>query len=112
MPPLCPMTMRGKQALAAALRADGASSSSIRDVQHPSGEVPLHIRLLEEYDRVTGARVRLQEKRDGYVCPGYPLCEDMECDCAGPQSEEEQEARVCALEEFRPDVCLSFIHDP
>ena len=92
--------MRGKQALAAALRAGGASSSSsgidtsagdVRDVQHPTGKVPLHIRLLEEYDRVTGARVRLEEKRDGYVCPGYPGCENMECDCAGPQSEEEQE---------------------
>ena len=45
--------MRGKQALAAALRAGGASSSSIcdvRDVQHPSGEAPLHIRLQEEYE--------------------------------------------------------------
>ena len=94
MPPLRPITMRGKQALAAAQRAGGASSSSIRDVrdvQHPSGEVPLHIRLLEEYDRVTGDRVRLEEKRDGYVCPGYPGCENMECDCPGPQSEEEQE---------------------
>ena len=37
--------MRRKQALAAALRAGGASSSSIRDVQ-----VPLHIRLQEEYE--------------------------------------------------------------
>ena len=94
MPPLRPITMRGKQALAAALRAGGASSSwirEVRDVQHPSGEVPLHIRLLEEYDRVTGARVRLQEKRGGYVCLGYPQCENMDCDCAGPQSEEEQE---------------------
>ena len=94
MPPLCPMTMRGKQALAAALRAGGASSSSIRDVrdvQHPSGEVPLHIRLQEEYERVTADRGRLQEKRGGYVCPGYPHCENMDCDCAGPQSEEEQE---------------------
>ena len=66
MPPLRPITMRGKQALAAALRAGGASSSSIRDVrdvQHPSGEVPLHIRLQEEYERVTGDRGRLQEKR-------------------------------------------------
>ena len=62
--------MRGKQALAAALRAGGASSSSSRDVQHPSGEVPLHIRLQEEYERVTGDRGRLQEKRGGYVCPG------------------------------------------
>ena len=86
--------MRGKQALAAALRAGGASSSSIRDVrdvQHPSGEVPLHIQLQEEYERVTGDRERLQEKRGGYVCPGYPQCENMDCDCAGPQSEEEQE---------------------
>ena len=83
--------MRGKKALAAALRAGGASSSSIRDVQHPSGEVPLHIRLQEEYERVTGDRGRLQEKRGGYVCPGYPQCENMDCDCAGPQSEEEQE---------------------
>ena len=86
--------MRGKQALAAALRAGGASSSSIRDVrdvQHPSGEAPLHIRLQEEYERVTGDRGRLQEKRGGYVCPGYPHCENMDCDCAGPQSEEEQE---------------------
>ena len=86
--------MRGKQALAAALRAGGASSSSIRDVrdvQHPSGEVPLHIRLQEEYERVTEDRGRLQEKRGGYVCPGYPHCENMDCDCAGPQSEEEQE---------------------
>ena len=86
MPPLRPITMRGKQALAAALRAGGASSSSIRDVQ-----VPLHIRLQEEYERVTGDRERLQEKRGGYVCPGYPQCENMDCDCAGPQSEEEQE---------------------
>ena len=94
MPPLRPITMRGKQALAAALRAGGASSSSIRDVkevQHPSGVVPLHIRLQEEYERVTGDRERLQEKRGGYVCPGYPQCENMDCDCAGPQSEEEQE---------------------
>ena len=94
MPPLRPITMRGKQALAAALRAGGASSSSIRDVrdvQHPSGEVPLHIQLQEEYERVTGDRGRLQEKRGGYVCPGYPHCENMDCDCAGPQSEEEQE---------------------
>ncbi|MDA8583703.1 hypothetical protein N9L68_05700, partial [bacterium] len=89
-----PITLRGKQALAAALRAGGASSSSIRDVrdvQHPSGEVPLHIRLQEEYERVTGDRGRLQEKRGGYVCPGYPQCEIMDCDCPGPQSEEEQE---------------------
>ena len=94
MPPLRPITMRGKQALAAALRAGGASSSSIRDVkevQHPSGVVPLHIRLQEEYERVTGDRERLQEKRGGYVCPGYPQCENMDCDCAGPESEEEQE---------------------
>ena len=85
--------MRGKQALAAALRAGGASSSSIRDVrdvQHPSGKVPLHIRLQEEYERVTGDRERLQEKRGGYVCPGYPQCENMDCDCEGPESEEEQ----------------------
>ena len=86
MPPLRPITMRGKQALAAALRAGGASSSSIRDVQHPSGEVPLHIRLQEEYELL-----RLQERRGGYVCPGFPQCENMDCDCAGPQSEEEQE---------------------
>ena len=86
MPPLCPITMRGKQALAAALRAGGASSSSSRDVH-----VPLHIRLQEEYERVTGDRGRLQENRGGYVCPGYPQCENMDCDCAGPQSEEEQE---------------------
>ncbi len=80
--------MRGKQALAASLWAGGASSSSIRyvrDVQHPSGEVPLHIRLQEEYERV------MQEKRGAYVCPGYPQCENMDCDCAGPQSEEELE---------------------
>ena len=86
--------MRGKHALAAALRAGGASSSSIRDVrdaQHPSDEAPVHIRLQEEYARVTGDRLRLEEKRDGYVCRGYLGCEDMECDCAGPQSEEEQE---------------------
>ena len=72
--------MRGKQALAAALRAGGASSSSIRDVrdvQHPSGEVPLHIRLQEEYERMN-------------VCLGYPQCENMDCDCEGPESEEEQ----------------------
>ena len=90
MPPLRPITMRGKQALAAALRAGGASSSSIRDVkevQHPSGVVPLHIRLQEEYERLHS----WQEKRGGYVCPGYPQCENMDCDCAGPQSEEEQE---------------------
>ena len=55
--------MRGKQALAAALRAGGASSSSIRDVQHPSREV-----LQEEYERLHS----WQEKRGGYVCPGYP----------------------------------------
>ena len=73
--------MRGKRALAAALRAGGASSSSIRDVQHPSGKVPLHIQLQEEYERV---------KRGGYVCPGYPQCENMDCDCEGPESEEEQ----------------------
>ena len=94
MPPLRPITMRGKKALAEALRAGGASSSSIRDVkevQHPSRVVPLHIRLQEEYERVTGDRERLQEKRGGYVCPGYPQCENMDCDCAGPQSEEEQE---------------------
>ena len=94
MPPLRPVTKRGKRALAAALRAGGASSSSIRDVrdvQHPSGEVPLHIRLQEEYERMTGDRGRLQEKRGGYVCPGYPQCENMDCDCARPQSEEEQE---------------------
>ena len=74
--------MSGKRALAAALKGGGASSSSIRDVQHPSGKVPLHIQLQEEYERV---------KRGGYVCPGYPQCENMDCDCAGPQSEEEQE---------------------
>ena len=33
----------------------------------------------------------MQEKRGGYVCPGYPQCENTDCDCAGPQSEEEQE---------------------
>ena len=40
---------------------------------------------------MTGDRGRLQEKRGGYVCLGYPQCENMDCDCAGPQSEEEQE---------------------
>ena len=105
MPPLRPITMRGKQALAAALRAGGASSSSIRDVkevQHPSGVVPLHIRLQEEYERVTGDRERLQEKRGGYVCPGYPQCENMDCDCAGPQSEEEQEE--CGAADWKEDL--------
>ena len=23
----------------------------------------------------------------GYVCPGYPLCECMDCDCEGPETE-------------------------
>ena len=73
--------MSGKRALAAALKGGGASSSSIRDVQHPSGKVPLHIQLQEEYERV---------KLEGYVCPGYPECENMDCDCEGPESEEEQ----------------------
>ena len=33
----------------------------------------------------------MQENGGGYVCPGVPQCENMDCDCAGPQSEEEQE---------------------
>ena len=85
MPPLRPITMRGKQALAAALGAGGASPSSIRDVrdvQHPRGEV-----LQEEYERLHS----WQEKRGGYVCLGYPQCDNMDCDCEGPESEEEQE---------------------
>ena len=32
----------------------------------------------------------MQEKRGGYVCLGYPQCENMDCDCEGPESEEEQ----------------------
>ena len=91
MPPLVSYNnAREAGARGGPLRAGGASSSSIRDVrdvQHPSDEVPLHIRLQEEYERLHS----WQEKRGGYVCPGYPQCENMDCDCAGPQSEEEQE---------------------
>ena len=33
----------------------------------------------------------MAEKRGGYVCLGYPLCEDMDCDCEAPQTEVEEE---------------------
>ena len=71
-------------------KAERLSSSSssgghvVRDVQHPTGEMPVHIRLLDEYEKLTG--VRLKEK---YVCPGYPECENMDCDCEGPETEDE-----------------------
>ena len=85
--------MSGKRALAAALKGGGASSSSIRDVQHPSGKGPLPIQLQEEYERV---------KLEGYVCPGYPECENMDCDCEGPESEEEQ--GECGAADWKEDL--------
>ena len=39
----------------------------------------------------TETELSMAEKRGGYVCLGYPLCEDMDCDCEGPQTEVEQE---------------------
>ena len=41
----------------------------------------------------------MAEKRGGYVCLWYPLCEDMDCDdCEGPE-EENVECCVCCNQE-------------
>ena len=64
---------------------DKSSSSSgghvirdVRDVKHPTGKVPLHIRLMEEYEKLFGEK----------YCPDYP-CEIMDCYlCANPETED------------------------
>ena len=55
----------------------------------------------KEDEEVSSQATTLQfgsHAKSGYVCPGYPRCEDMGCDCAGPETEvddvkeDEQEA--------------------
>ena len=103
-------------------KAERLSSSSssgghvVRDVQHPTGEMPLHIRLLDEYEKLTGVRLEPFKVKVKYVCRGYPdQCQN--CDCKGPGSEittsdedeEDEEEKVgCAQEENGKYVCPGY----
>jgi len=103
-------------------KAERLSSSSssgghvVRDVQHPTGEMPVHIRLLDEYEKLTGVRLEPFKVKVKYVCRGYPdQCQN--CDCKGPGSEittsdedeEDEEEKVgCAQEENGKYVCPGY----
>ena len=71
--------------------------------------------MKQEYEKLTGAR--LKEK---YVCPGYPECENMDCDCEGPETEdedvkedeEEKGARRAEEEEEPPAVGPRLLQRP
>ena len=109
-------TVKKAERLSSSSSSGGHVVRDVRDVQHPTDFKPLHIRLLDEYEKSTGVRLKPFKVKVKYVCRGYPdQCQN--CDCKGPGSEittsdedeEDEEEKVgCAQEENGKYVCPGY----